>query len=118
MKLKGSTLVEAIVASAIFLIIFIISLNTLNKIVIAGNSDEYALIEADYNMDICYSVYAGGTFPHGKYPADYSWGTIDVEIKQYGEYTDIDEIVITATINNNHKKMIRRHLVEKNRADL
>ncbi len=105
--LKGSALVEAIVAAVIFLCVFAISLETVSRLTVRQDNG-MALVEAGQRMEECFREYAGRE--NGAYTKEYEWGEVVVRIGPYREYERLREIVITA--DTGQKKMELRHVVE------
>lgn len=112
MKLRASAIVEVIVASTMFLIVFMLSLTTVSRIVIHGGNDEWVMIEADHRTETCFSRYAAGEHSPGTYTDEFEWGKVTTEISPYGKYDDLFLIVITADINNDRRKIRYSHVVE------
>lgn len=105
--LKGSTLIEVIIASVIFMSVFAISLETVSRLTVRQD-DNLALVEAGHRMEECFRDYAGRD--EGVYTREYEWGTVRVLLRPYREYERLHEMVITAEMK--HKKMELRHVVE------
>lgn len=112
-KLRGSALIEAIVASTIFLIVSMLSLETVSRITTGGGADEWVLVEADHRADACFAKYGAGEYSDGTYEDEFAWGRITTEISGYRDYPDLQEIVISATINNSRRTIIYRHIIER-----
>ena len=110
--LKGSTLIEAITASVIFLIVFIASFLILSRLNPANNN-AIELIDADYRASIIFRELSIGTFQNGDYNSRYEWGEISATLEPYLAYSDLQQLSITVTFNNNNKRIIHRYVVEK-----
>lgn len=112
MKLKGSALIEAIVASTLFLIVFMLSLDTVTRITTGNRSDEYTLIAADHMADICFARYGDGKHLPGIYEDEFPWGKVTTEMYRYADYEELQEVTVTAEINNSKRKIIRKYIIE------
>lgn len=109
-SLPASTLVEAIVASVIFLAVFAISLNTVTRLT-TGEKDYITMVEVDYAIKSCFREYSGGGHLPGKYNKTYDWGEITIEINPYGNYPELQQLMISADIHNRNKYMEYRHII-------
>ena len=104
-KISGASLIEAVVASTIFLIVFICSLETLTRLTSGGASSEYILVEADHMTDIVMNKYSTGTYPAGIYTEEFGWGDIIVRIDQYVEYENLMVVSVRSEIHNSRKQI-------------
>ncbi len=62
--LKASTLVETIIASVIFMCVFVISLETVSRLTVRED-DNTVLVEADYRIKECLREYGDGRHADG-----------------------------------------------------
>ena len=111
--LKGSSLIEAITASVIFIIVFCLSMELMANNELSGNNEEFVFIEADQCINDCLAVYSEGNHLPGEYRHDYHWGTVTVKVECYDGYEDLLLITINADIRNRQRKMQLRHIVER-----
>jgi hypothetical protein len=109
-RLKGSSMIEAIVASLIFLTVFILSLSTLTRLTLRED-EGYVLLEAQRAMTDCFRRYGDGTRAQGSYTDKFGWGEITTTINVYGEYEVIQQISLRATLSGSRKTMEYRRLV-------
>ena len=65
-RLRGASLVEAIVAAVVFLLVFAAVLEILPRLTVRGD-DTLLLVEADYRMKRAFAKYATGVWPCGEY---------------------------------------------------
>jgi hypothetical protein len=113
LKLKytvpGSSIVEVIVASIIFLAVFVISLSTVTGFTLRRD-EGYVLLEAQRQLDDCIERYGDGTWPEDTYEETHSWGSITIRIIPYGEFDDIQTVVLTVYLDGSRKSIEHRLL--------
>ena len=95
-NLTASTLIEAIVASTIFLIVFMLSLETVSRLTAGRGNDEWVLTEADHCADLCFAKYGDGKHPSGIYVEEFGWGKVEIVISRYIDYDDLREVIVRA----------------------
>lgn len=110
-KLKASTLIEAVVASTIFLIVFLLSLETVSRLFTGGRDDELVMIEADHRTDVCFAVYGTGEYPPGTYTDEFDWGTVSTEIEYYDKNTGLLQVTVSAAIKNSRRPLTYRYVI-------
>lgn len=110
--LRADTLIEAIVASVIFLLVFGISLETISRLSLYHNQDPL-FVEVDYRLKSCFEEFSGGSYEYAVYHRKYTWGTITIDIKPYKEYSGIQEITLSAKIKHRLQSIEYRHLVKE-----
>lgn len=113
MEFKGSTLLETVVASVLFLAAFMSVMELLPRIA-AGGNDAMLHIEAEYRVGEAFDKYASGLWPCGEYVERYEWGDVAVRIGGYRQYADLQTITVKARIHGRpgvvHRQIIRREL--------
>ncbi|MDR1671294.1 MAG: hypothetical protein LBR57_02120 [Alistipes sp.] len=107
-KLKGSSMLEAIVASLIFLLVFAISLSTLTRLSLRDD-EGIALLEAERALTDCFARHS--TRLPGIYTDTFEWGEVTTTIATYGDYAGIRQVALTATITGSRKTLEYRRLV-------
>lgn len=110
MCIKGSTVIEVIVASIIFLVIFTLSMDTLVRISSKSNTS-IELIDAQSKVTDMYRL-AIDNLEKGQIEREYSWGRVVATIAQYKDYNDLKQITITATIKKSKQQLKRYYIVE------
>lgn len=110
--LKASTLVETIIASVIFMCVFMISLETISRLTVQED-DNTVLVEADYRIKECLREYGDGRHADGQYTREYGWGRIVILIHNYRSYADLQELTIIAEIESISKRLEFKHIVEE-----
>ncbi len=107
-RILGSTLLETITASVIFMIVFVMSMDTLTRLLTFDSSDsDCVVIEnalSKCKRELCRQELRPGT---RVYP--YKWGEISVEISTYRG--DVFQINMVATGPKEHCKTGYRFLL-------
>lgn len=109
--LKASTIIEVVVASVIFMLIFCISLEMLTKINRDGRSTETLQIIMDRNEYV--QQIRTSEYGYGNYMKNFDWGEIHVKIQPYKEYQLLRELNFTGVMKNGKKLFEYRFLIEK-----
>lgn len=110
--LKGSTLIEVITASIIFLIIFIASFSVLSGLTPADNN-AIELVDADYRASFVFRELSDGLHEDGRYNTEYSWGKINATLEPYSDYADLQRLSITVTLTKSNKRIVYNYVVER-----
>lgn len=108
--LKGASLVEALVASVIFLTVFLIAMNSLvaiSKIRISGPSP----VEIEDAIEECMSMFRGESDDSCSY--DFQWGVVEVEAKPYKTLDEVLDVTVSAKAKNG-RTVIYRYIVNDN----
>lgn len=101
--IAGSSMIEAIVASIIFLAVFLISLSTVTGFTLRPD-EGYVLLEAGRQLNACVDRYGDGTWPEDtSYEEEYGWGSIEIRITPYRDFDDIRTVAITVHLNGSRK---------------
>jgi len=100
MKLSGSTLIETITASVIFMIVFVMALDALTGIMTHDTRDsDYIIIENDINKLRREIVLNIEDISLGSSRYEYKWGEIRLDISDYNDtgisLVDIEAISLT-----------------------
>ena len=111
MTMPALSLIEVIVASVIFLIVFVASLHTIVSLTTLQN-DATVYIAADIAVKETYRKYTIGNIDTIKYKKEYSWGNITTELNAYDEYPWINELTIKVELSSGHREIIYRYLIE------
>lgn len=108
--LKGASLVEALVASVIFLTVFLIAMNSLigiSRIRISSPSP----VEIEDAVEECISRFRGESDDSRSY--DYWWGVVEVEAKSYKTSDEVLDVTVSAKAKNG-RTVIYRYIVNDN----
>lgn len=110
-RLKGATLLEAIVAALLFLLVFTAAMELLPRLTIRED-DTLLLTEADYRVRKTFEKYAAACPPCGDYAEAYDWGRIEIRITHYGDFPKLRVVVVKAQIDGSRKTLEHRQLIE------
>jgi len=108
-RLKAASLIEAVVASVLFMIVFALSLELLPKLSV-GSVDEFATVEVRQIAERSRRKYVAGLWPAGEYFERYDAGCVKIIISPYRNYEDVMVIKITAESGN--VKIVQTELAE------
>ena len=109
---KGSTLIEVLTASVIFLIVFICSFSILSTLTPGGN-DAAELIEADVRAAALSHEWSDGRHPEGTHTETHPWGNVTARLEPYADYPDLQQLSITVVFTRNKKRIVYEQVVEK-----
>lgn len=108
--LPGSTLLETIVASVIFLSVFAVSLETMSRMV-ASPRDTGIMVEVDHRLNECFRKYSSPLYTAGEYEQKYSWGTIYIALSRYKEYDRLRHISLRAVVVDSRRTIGFDHVI-------
>lgn len=110
-RFSASSLLEAVVASVVLLIVFAASLETVVRLTTAP-SEGMACVDADYRAACVASEIRRGAFEEGTTDLSYGWGTLTVRIEPYAPCPTLWQATLTVKIANGRKRMEYRYLVD------
>ena len=110
-RLPAASLLEAIVASVVLLIVFAASLETVVRLT-ATPSEGMACVDADYRAACIASEIRQGNFGEGTTKLTYGWGTLTVLIEPYASCPALWQATLTVKIAGGRKKIEYRHLID------
>lgn len=110
--LPALSLIEIIVASVIFLTVFMISLHTVVSLTI-HQKDDTVYIVADMSVKDTLAEYIAGNIDTSLYEKEYSWGNITGRLDPYGDYHGIEELTLVARLSPDNREMIYKYLIER-----
>ena len=110
-RLPAASLLEAIVASVVLLIVFAASLETVVRLT-ATPSEGMACVDADYRAACIASEIRQGNFGEGTTKLTYGWGTLTVLIEPYASCPALWQATLTVKIAGGRKRMEYRYLVD------
>jgi hypothetical protein len=111
-KLSGSTIIEVIVSSLVFLLAFTISLSTVTGFTLRED-EGYTLLEAERRLAACIDRYGNGTWPQSIYEESHPWGNITIRIAPYKDFENIQTVVLSAQLTGSRKTIEYRILAVK-----
>jgi hypothetical protein len=107
-RLPGSTLVETLVASILFLVIFFLALDTLSRVGVRVPDDTLPAVETD--LQACLHEFSTGDAAPGDYLRVYEWGEIAIAVRGYGELTDVRRLELVCRIDR-HRSLVFHRLI-------
>ena len=110
-RLKGASLLEAIVAAVLFLTVFAVVMELLPRLTVRDD-DALLVAEADYRVGRASDKYATGMWPCGDYAEAYDWGTVMVWVEAYRGFSDLQVVTVSARIDGSRKRIALKQLVE------
>lgn len=110
-RLRGSSLLEAIVAAVLFLTVFAVAMELLPRLTVRDD-DALLVAEADYRVGRVFDKYGSGVWPCGEYVETYYWGTVTVRIERYRDFADLQLVTVAARIDGSRKWITLKQLVE------
>ncbi|MCX4336579.1 MAG: hypothetical protein K1V99_11585 [Bacteroidales bacterium] len=96
-SLKGASLVEALVASVIFLTVFFIAMSSMTDIA-RVNLSGASPVDMEEAVRQCLESFAAGTADKASYA--YMWGDIEIESEPYKAADDLKDVTVTAKAKN------------------
>lgn len=110
-RLKGASLLEAIVAAVLFLTVFAAVMELLPRLTVRDD-DALLVAEADYHVGRAFEKYGTGLWPCGEYVEAYDWGEVRVQIEVYRDFEAMQAVEITARINGSRKRIAHKQVIE------
>ena len=107
-RLRAASLVEAVVAAVVLLIVFTAAMELLTL----RGDDALAVAEAEYRAVCAFDKYGSGVWPAGTYVERYGGGEATVRVEPYRQYRDVQLITIEVRIDGSRKRIVHRQLVE------
>lgn len=111
---KASTIIEVVVASVIFMLIFCLSLEMLTKIHQDAKNTEALQIIMDRNDYV--QMVKTGEFGYGNYLKNFDWGEISVKIQPYMKHKSLHDIHFTGKMKNG-KSLFEYRFLKENETD-
>lgn len=109
-RLRGATLLEAIVAAVLFLTVFAGAMELLPRLTVRDD-DALLVAEAEYRVGRVFDKYASGLWPSGEYAETYDWGDVAIRVEPYRDFSDVQVQTITARIDGSRKRITHKQLV-------
>ncbi len=109
-RLRGSSLVETLVAAVIFLVVFAASMEMLARITVSEESAA-DMISAELQMQRAFDRYVCA--PAGtSHIQEYSWGDIVVSVERYGESRRLNVVEVCSRLKCGGRVLRYRRIVE------
>lgn len=109
--LRASTIIEVVVASVIFLLMFCLSLDMLTRLGSSHNSEE--LVQIAIDRDEYVREIKTGEYGYGNYLKNFDWGEIAVRIQPYDDVPAVQDMHFTGMMKNGKKIFEYRFLMKK-----
>lgn len=109
--LRGTSLLEAVVASVVSLTIFTLTISILPQLIVRGD-DASLVVEAEYRVEEAFGRYETGVWPCGEYVERYEWGEVTVRVERHRDFSDVRHVSVTARIEGSRKRIVRERVME------
>lgn len=112
LELRGASILETIVASVIFMFVFVVSVDVVSRIV--TKNDNYAeVIDMEHRMELCRKEFTASDHECGKYVRESRNGVITVTLGKYKDYDRLLELDIVGEMKSTGKRIVHSHIIEK-----
>ena len=95
-------MIEIMVASIIFLVIFFIAMEMIVRVGSVRRDD--SLLAAEIDMKTCMHRFSTEYFAPGEYLFSYGWGEITATVNPYRELTEIREVNLEMTVTGGRRQ--------------
>ena len=109
-QLKASSLLEAVVASILFMTVFTLSLETIGRITLHGE-DHHTLIAMDNALQNARKEYTQQPHENISLTRDFPWGTLDITLSSYQESPDLQLLRLKAENRHSHQVIQWRQIL-------
>lgn len=106
--LNGSSVIEVVVASVLFLLMFLIAMGTLSRAGMVPHQG--TMLQAESDFKACVTDFETGVFTAGEYEMEYSWGNIFVSVSPYKSLPDIQDVSFKMYISSGRRTVKYRIL--------
>lgn len=110
-RLRGSSILEAVTASVLFLILFSLAMQALvgmsTRQVHAGRFVE---AEKDYRVEL--GNVLRGEYSLGKHEKRFPWGSLEILLEPYGKSEGLHQVTIVFRLEREGGKQVRRHIIK------
>ena len=110
MLLRASSLLEAIVASVLFMTVFAVSLETLGRLTLSGDGGEVRMA-MDNALQHCQREYLSQPHADASVTKTYPWGTVAVTLEPYGNTSGLQLLVLTAACEKTRQRVQWRRIL-------
>lgn len=112
-KIKASTILEAVVASIIFMIVFFMSISFIVTVRASENDNKTLVVITDFKT--CIHEFKEGGYATGEYIKNYEWGEITIKVKKYLDISEIQEVYFETNQPSSRNKIIHRILISSHK---
>lgn len=110
-KMDASSLLEAVVASVIFLMVLAVCLETVGSLPV-GKDERFVVAFADAACKTEYLECRRGTYGPGVHTRIHKWGRVTVALRFYPPCPELLEAEITAAVEGSRKTIRYKRLIE------
>lgn len=110
-RLRAASLVEALVAAAVLLTVFAVTMELLPRLTLRDD-DGLAVAEAEYRVAQAFDKYGSGLWPAGEYAERYDGGELTIRIEPYRALCDVQLVTVAARIDGSRRRIEHRQIVE------
>lgn len=110
-SLRAASLVEAIVAAVVLMIVFAATMELLPRLTLREENAP-TVAEAEYRAAEAFDKYTSGLWPAGEYAERYDGGEITVRVEPYRHYGDLQLVTVAVRIDGSRKRIVHKQLVE------
>lgn len=110
-RMRAASLVEAIVAAVVLLIVFTATMELLPRLTLRED-DAQAVAEAEYRVANAFEKYASGLWPAGTYVERYDGGEVRVRVEPYRQYGNTQLVTVSVRIEGSRKHIVHKQVVE------
>ena len=106
-RLRAASLIEAVVASVLFMVVFALSLELLPELSV-DSGDEFAVAAVRQAAERARRKYTVGLWPAGEYVERYDAVCVETVIAPYPDYGDVK--IIRITVESGDVRIVRIEL--------
>lgn len=110
--LNGSSLLEAIVAAVIFLMVFAAVMELIPRLGVS-HDNTLVLVEADRCTMQAFSKYATGEWPDGAYSEAHDWGELRIRLLPHPDFPDLQSVEVAAHLTADRKTIRIRQWIAR-----
>lgn len=110
-RLRAASLVEAIVAAVVLMIVFATTMELLPSLSVRDD-DGLRIAEAEYRMACVLRKYGSGIWPEGEYAEPYDGGEVTIRVERYRDYGDLQRLRVRVRIAGCRKRIEHEQLVD------
>ena len=115
--LRASTLLEAIVASIVFLTVFALSLETVTRLVLPSEDDELAEVAASQRIDACRRELDAEAVTEGESLRALGTDTVRIEVRSYPLHDDLLKVTLSTPAGASGKVVRLTYMIRKTTND-
>lgn len=110
LKVRGASLIEAVVASVILLAVFAVTMELLPRLSVRDD-EGLRMAQGRYRLACILRKYASGAWPEGEYVETSEGVEAAIRIERYGGYEDLQLLVVEVRIDGCRRRLEHRQIV-------